>query len=147
MFWSAGCSHLRAEGFSCRLCVLCGGLRISKLQFRSRKYTKKSFTAANFFQFFGHQNPGFGNGSGSALNQWGSTTQGGSVRSNCLLANRLPIWLFPSWFVFIYLMTKHLHALSVKIISHAPARLGRAVQSPATAWDQSTAGPSTCFRE
>ncbi len=30
MFWSAGCSLLRDEGFSCRLCVLYGGLRISK---------------------------------------------------------------------------------------------------------------------
>ncbi len=41
---------MRSEGFSCSLCVLYGGLRIGKLQFRSRKY-KKSFTAVNFLQF------------------------------------------------------------------------------------------------
>jgi hypothetical protein len=33
MFWSAGLSLLRAEGYSCSLDVLYGGLRISKLQF------------------------------------------------------------------------------------------------------------------
>jgi hypothetical protein len=32
MFGSAGCSLLRAEGFSCSLGVLYGGLGISKLQ-------------------------------------------------------------------------------------------------------------------
>jgi|LakMenEpi03Aug12_release.lakeMendotaPanAssembly.Ray.scaffolds.fasta_scaffold1027594_1 hypothetical protein len=31
--WSAGCSLLKAEGFSCSLNVLYGGLGISKLQF------------------------------------------------------------------------------------------------------------------
>jgi hypothetical protein len=35
MFWSAGCSLLRAEGFSCCMDVLYGGLGISKLQFSS----------------------------------------------------------------------------------------------------------------
>ncbi len=33
MFWSSECSLLRAEGFSCSLDVLYGGLGISKLQF------------------------------------------------------------------------------------------------------------------
>ncbi len=33
IFWSAGCSFLRADGFSCSLDVLYGGLGISKLQF------------------------------------------------------------------------------------------------------------------
>jgi hypothetical protein len=33
MFLSTGCSLLRAEGFSCSLGVLYGGLGISKLQF------------------------------------------------------------------------------------------------------------------
>ncbi len=33
MFWSAGCSLLRAEGFICSLDVLYGGLGIGKLQF------------------------------------------------------------------------------------------------------------------
>jgi hypothetical protein len=37
LFWSAGCSLLRAEGFSCSLWVLYGGLRISKLQFSIQK--------------------------------------------------------------------------------------------------------------
>jgi hypothetical protein len=35
MFGSAGCSLLRAEGFSCSLDILYGGLGISKLQFLS----------------------------------------------------------------------------------------------------------------
>jgi hypothetical protein len=39
-----------AEGFSCSLCVLYGGLRISHLQFSIKKKFK-SFTAVNFFQF------------------------------------------------------------------------------------------------
>jgi hypothetical protein len=34
---SAGCSLLRAEGFSCSMDVLYGGLRISKLQFLIKK--------------------------------------------------------------------------------------------------------------
>ncbi len=50
MFWSAECSLLRAEGFSCSLCILYGGLRISKLPFSIKKY-KKSFTAV-IFQFW-----------------------------------------------------------------------------------------------
>jgi hypothetical protein len=33
IFWSAGCSILRAEGFFCSLDVLCGGLGINKSQF------------------------------------------------------------------------------------------------------------------
>ncbi len=33
IFWSVVCSLSRAEGFSCRLDVLYGGLGISKLQF------------------------------------------------------------------------------------------------------------------
>ncbi len=37
MFWSAGCSLFRAEGFSCSLGVLYGGLGISKLLFLIEK--------------------------------------------------------------------------------------------------------------
>ncbi len=37
MFWSAGCSLLRPEGFFCNLDVLYGGLGISKLQFFIKK--------------------------------------------------------------------------------------------------------------
>ncbi len=37
MFWSVRCSFLRAEGFSCSLCSLYGGLRIRKLQFSIQK--------------------------------------------------------------------------------------------------------------
>ncbi len=50
MFLSTGCSLLRAEGFSCSLGVLCGGLGISKLQFLIKKIEIK-FLAINFFQF------------------------------------------------------------------------------------------------
>jgi hypothetical protein len=37
MFLGTGCSLLRAEGFSCCLGVLYGGLGISKLQFLIKK--------------------------------------------------------------------------------------------------------------
>ncbi len=50
IFWSAGCLLLRAEGFSCTLGVLYGGLGISKLQFLIKKMTIK-FIVVNFFQF------------------------------------------------------------------------------------------------
>ncbi len=39
-FVTAGCSFLRAEGFSCSLCVLYGGLGITKLQFFIKKISK-----------------------------------------------------------------------------------------------------------
>jgi hypothetical protein len=42
--------YLRAEGSSCSLCVLYGGLGITKLQFFIKKYPIK------FFPIFGHQN-------------------------------------------------------------------------------------------
>jgi hypothetical protein len=49
MFLSTGCSLLTAEGFSCSLSVLYGGLGISKLQFLIKKIEIK-FPAINFFQ-------------------------------------------------------------------------------------------------
>jgi hypothetical protein len=52
-FWSAGCSLLRAEGFSCSLDVLYGGLGISKLKFVSKNKIK--ILAANVFSIFVHQ--------------------------------------------------------------------------------------------
>ncbi len=48
--WSAGCSLLRAEGFSCSLGILYGGLGIRKLQFLIKKI-KIKFLVVNFFQF------------------------------------------------------------------------------------------------
>jgi hypothetical protein len=49
MFISTGCSLLRAEGFSCSLGVLYGGLGISRLQFLIKKLEIK-FSAIVFFQ-------------------------------------------------------------------------------------------------
>jgi hypothetical protein len=49
MFLSTGCSLLRAEGFSCSLGVLYGGLGISKLHILIKKIEIK-FPAINFFQ-------------------------------------------------------------------------------------------------
>ncbi len=66
---STGCSLLRAEGFSCSLGVLYGGLGISKLQFLIKKIEIK-FPAINFFQFqvikpwIRVRDPGPGSGSG-----------------------------------------------------------------------------------
>jgi hypothetical protein len=45
---------LRAEGFSCSLGVLYGGLGISKLQFFVKKIENK-FPAIIFFSILGHQ--------------------------------------------------------------------------------------------
>jgi hypothetical protein len=54
MFLSTGCSILRAEGFSCSLGVLYGGLGISKLQFLINKIEIK-FPALIFFSILGYQ--------------------------------------------------------------------------------------------
>jgi hypothetical protein len=77
-FVTAGCSFLRAEGFSCSLCVLYGGLGITKLQFFIKKCP--IFFSCKLFSIFDHQNPGSRTGSGSgsaigknALNQCGPT--------------------------------------------------------------------------
>jgi hypothetical protein len=54
MFLSSGCSLLRAEGFSCSLGVLYGGLGISKFKFLIKKIENK-FPTINFFAILGHQ--------------------------------------------------------------------------------------------
>jgi hypothetical protein len=65
IFLSTGCSLLRAEGFSCSLGVLYGGLGtgISKMQFLIKKIEIK-FPATNFFSILDHQTPDPGSGSG-----------------------------------------------------------------------------------
>jgi hypothetical protein len=74
-----GCSLLKAEGFSCSLGVLYGGLGISKLQFLIKNIEIK-FPAINFFSVLGHQtlDPDPGSSSAiiknAALNQCGSET-------------------------------------------------------------------------
>jgi hypothetical protein len=85
MSLSTGCSLLSAEGFSCSLGVLYGGLGISKLQFLIKKIEIK-FPAINFFLILGHQTldpdpesgsasrKNAGSGSVSGLNQCGSET-------------------------------------------------------------------------
>jgi hypothetical protein len=54
IFWSAGCSLLRAEGFFCGLDVLYGAQRISKFQFWSKQEKKNS---AVLFINFGPSKP------------------------------------------------------------------------------------------
>jgi hypothetical protein len=87
MFLSTGCSLLRAEGVSCSLGILYGGLGISKLQFLIKKIEIK-FPAIIFFSILGHQtlDPDLESGSAirknagsrfvsrSSLNQCGSET-------------------------------------------------------------------------
>jgi hypothetical protein len=62
IFWSAGCSVLRAIGFSCSLdVVLYGGLRISKLQFFFKNRFKKNSKLYGIFFFnFLSSKPGAG---------------------------------------------------------------------------------------
>ncbi len=57
IFCSAGCSLLRAEGFSCSLDVLYGSLEISKLQFLIKKKIQTNFQLSSIFlsSVFGHQ--------------------------------------------------------------------------------------------
>jgi hypothetical protein len=50
MFRSVRCSLLRAEGFSCSMKVLYGGLGINKLQFLIKKISN-FFSSVIFFQF------------------------------------------------------------------------------------------------
>jgi hypothetical protein len=72
---------LRAEGFSCTLGVLYGGLGKSKLPFFDQE-NKNKISNCKFFSILGHQTlePESGSairknaGSGSALNQCGSAT-------------------------------------------------------------------------
>jgi hypothetical protein len=66
MFLSTGCSLLRAEGFSCSLGVLYGGLGKSKLQFLIKKIEIR-FPAINFFLIFGYQTLDLDPGSGSGI--------------------------------------------------------------------------------
>ncbi len=65
MFLRTGCSLLRAEGFSCSLGVLYGGLGISKLQFLIKKIEKK-ISSYKFFSILCHQTLDPDPGSGSA---------------------------------------------------------------------------------
>ncbi len=67
MFGSAGCSLLRAEGFSCSLDVLYGGLGKSKLKFLNKKI-QTFFKAVNFSNFWSSK-PWIRIGSGSGLNE------------------------------------------------------------------------------
>jgi hypothetical protein len=60
MFLSTVCSLLRAEGFSCSLGVLSGGLGISKLEFLIKEIEIR-FPAINFFHVRS-SNPGSGSG-------------------------------------------------------------------------------------
>jgi hypothetical protein len=55
MFWSAECYLLRAEGFSCSLSVLYGGLGISKPQFLIKK--QSTIFRCKFFYSFWSLNP------------------------------------------------------------------------------------------
>jgi hypothetical protein len=53
---SAGCSLLRAEGFSCSLDFLYGGLGISKFQFLIKKRNKEKFSCL-FSSYFWSSKP------------------------------------------------------------------------------------------
>jgi hypothetical protein len=110
MFLSTGCSLLRAEGFSCSLGVLYGGLGISKLQFLIKKKEIK-FPAINFFSILGHQtldpdpesgsairkNTASGSVSGSALNHCGSETLQIMFRKYCTytVISGFPVQIIP----------------------------------------------------
>jgi hypothetical protein len=57
----AGCPLLRAEGFSCSLDVLYGGIGIRQLQFLIKLKKLSNFCfSSKFFSIFGHKTPGSG---------------------------------------------------------------------------------------
>ncbi len=132
MFLSTGCSLLRAEGFSCSLGVLYGGLGISILQFLINKIEIK-FPAINFFQFqvikpwIRIRDPesgsairkNAGSGSVSALNPCGSETleycTGKDVQTS--LIKELNIFSMAPWLVvqITYLMQVNLTCLLVAL--------------------------------
>ncbi len=99
MFWSAGCSLLRAKGFFSNLDVLCGGLGIGKLYFFI--YKKINFlSAVNFFQLLVIKIPGSGSvfslntGSGSVSNEYGSTTLIKTPNPKCRLFLKIDQWRY-----------------------------------------------------
>ncbi len=111
---SAGCSLLRAEGFSCSLDVLYGGLAISsKLQILFKKETKK-FSTVFFSSIFGHQNPGSRSISGSGFT-WNAGSGSGFNPQHCmaLKRERCPSQLqIPSaWTQTHSIMYRHFHDL------------------------------------
>ena len=76
---------MRAEGFSCSMDVLYGGLGIDKLHFFYQK-NFIIFFSCKFFPIFGHQNPG--SGSVFSLKCWiwiQGYLSGSTVYSVCLL--------------------------------------------------------------
>ncbi len=98
IYWSAGCSLLRAEGFSCSLDVLYEGLGISKLQFLIKKRKKQIFPV--FFSIFCHQNPGsrLGTGSGPESGFPWNAGSGFGTGSGFIWNAGFPIsWLPPAW--------------------------------------------------
>ncbi len=87
MFLSTGCSLLRAEGFSCSLGILYGGLGISKLQFFIKKIEIK-FPAIIFFSILGHHALDPDPGSGSAIRKnAGSGSVSRSALNQCRSEN------------------------------------------------------------
>ncbi len=83
-FWSAGCSLLMNEGFSCSLDVLFRGLGVSELHF--------------FSSIFGHKNPGSGLDPdstllrGQALIRSGETlASGGKLLISCWMAGSMAL--------------------------------------------------------
>ncbi len=70
MFWSAGCSFLRVEGFFCSLEIPYGGLGIGVTAVFDQKNVFIFFSAGTFFSFLGHQNPRYGSRLVFSLKCW-----------------------------------------------------------------------------
>ncbi len=135
-FLSTGCSLLRAEGFSCSLGVLYGGLGISKLQFLI-KIIEIKFPAINFFKFqvikpwirIRDPDPGSGSGirirkpdpeSGSAIRKnAGSGSISGSALNQCG-SETLPLIMCPIQKTFCGKVDKKMHMYFFK--SRRPAK-------------------------
>ncbi len=120
MFLSTGCSLLRAEGFSCSLGILYGGLGISKLQFLIKKIEIK-FPAIHFFNFRS-SNPGSGSGIRNHYEKcwiriliririksvWIRNPVGKCFRQNqvkikgCWIINTADCWLIIFFIIFLY---------------------------------------------
>jgi hypothetical protein len=96
MFWSAECSLLRIEGFSCSLDVLYGGPGICKLNCNFLSY----FFTCTFFPVSGHRSSrsGFGSGLVFGLKCWIRIRN-----TDIFIRKRREIWKIERWVEFLLL--------------------------------------------
>ncbi len=113
ILWSAGCSVLRAEGFSCSLDILYGGPGISKWQFFGSKKDKK-FVRCIFFFILWSSKPWIRIGSGSVSGfTWNAGY--GSVSGLNDSGSRTELWFREPVLYEMKLCSIHMSAAGLRI--------------------------------